>query len=101
MVMNRQDLPRDTPCTELIKQSNDLSIHQASAYHSLVLLHKITKYETPHRLMGGTFWARGGIDKDKSAVAEGHFMWALGPQPAKRVCLPQGLEVGARSVPHF
>ena len=36
-------------------------------------------------------------------MAEGHFIWAEGPQPAKRACLPipQGLEVGAASTPHF
>ena len=28
-------------------------------------------------------------------------MGAEGPQPAKRACLPQGLEVGARSAPQL
>ena len=28
-------------------------------------------------------------------------MWAEGPQPAKRACLPQGLEEGARSAPQL
>ena len=28
-------------------------------------------------------------------------MGAVGPRPVKRVCLPQGLEVGARSAPQL
>ena len=43
-------LLQDTPVSQLIEQSQDLSIHQASAYHSLVLVHKITKSGTPDYL---------------------------------------------------
>ena len=46
----KTNLPQDTPCAELIKQAGDLSIHQAAAYHSLVLVHKIPKFETPDYL---------------------------------------------------
>ena len=45
----------------------------------------------------------GVILKDEE-IEGGHFgrwRWAEGPQPAKRACLPQGLEEGARSAPQL
>ena len=41
-------LPRSTPTETLLQQSNDLSIHQLIALHSLLLTYKIIKSNRPY-----------------------------------------------------
>ena len=40
-------LPYDTPTRVLIDKSNDLSIHQLTAYHTLLSVHKCIIYQKP------------------------------------------------------
>ena len=41
---------KNTSCKELIKQSGDLSIHQLTAYHTILQVHKTTQTNKPDYL---------------------------------------------------
>lgn len=42
--------PKNTSCIELIKESGDLSIHQLTAYHTILQVHKTTQTNKPDYL---------------------------------------------------
>ena len=46
----KTNLAYDTPTTELIKQSGDLSIHQLTAYHTILTVFKTIKTGKPYYL---------------------------------------------------
>ena len=60
----RTGLPFDTPTTELLRVSGQLSVQQLSAYHSLLQVYKVKKFRQPEYIFDRLFLEGQGANDE-------------------------------------